>query len=99
MPDLPPPSRQNPGGFGSGRHTLDALESQRKVVLAGWQWAYGALLNRKHPYLEHHALRGGFFLDLPTPGGYWPGDHKGCLCEAVPRLRDSVTGRFVRAAT
>lgn len=73
---------------------IDALAA-KGVTLAAWQWAYRVDIRREHPFRDHRELAGAMFVELPTPGGWWPGDHKGCLCDAVPRLRDLGTGRFV----
>jgi len=88
FPEAPPAA-----GFATGPLTLEALAT-RGVTLAGWQWAYRVDIRRDHPFHDHRVLAGQVFAELPTPSGWWPGDHRGCLCDAVPKLRDTGTGRF-----
>lgn len=61
----------------------------------GYEWVYGPQAWRARPYQPHLALDGMTFRDpederlgnsgMGWPGvtGFWPGDHKGCMCSVV----------------
>jgi hypothetical protein len=89
---IPPPTPTQPGGLALGSITLSALRDVG-ISQAGIQWVYSPGVSRSE-FPPHRALAGMFFDFLPTPDGWYPGDHKGCLCGDVPVLR-GAGGRFV----
>ena len=73
---------------------LDAIRKQTGLTATRWRWRYGDRGARQHPHPGHVRLDGALMgndgtvstLDART-GQRWrayPGDHKGCLCDAVP---------------
>lgn len=68
---------------------LDGLANQgRRVVQC--RWRYGDA-QREHPFVPHRKLAGKFTTPEGRAGpgfdgftGWYPGDHKGCLCSLVP---------------
>lgn len=83
----PAPTFADPQGFALGVLTLRDLKT-RDVELVQWRFRYGAL-TREHPFLEHKAADGQFMTsDGLTRGGWFPGDHAGCLCWPDPVFRD-----------
>lgn len=94
---LPVPQLGNPGGFALGERVLNTLGAVG-VRQTGWRWRYNTQVPRPTggfpPHLE---LAGAHLTELPADGGFYPGDHRGCLCDAVPVLR-GPDGRFLRAS-
>jgi hypothetical protein len=93
---LPVPRLNDPGGFALGERVLSALTTVG-VRQTAWRWRYNTQVPRPTGSFEpHRELAGSHLQELPSEEGYWPGDHHGCLCEAVPVLR-GPDGRFLRA--
>ena len=85
-------------GFARGRDALQQIRTQTGRTARQWRWSYGDRGEREHPHPGHVRLDGTFMtgdgtattLD-PRTGQRWtayPGDHKGCLCDAVPVFVD-----------
>lgn len=81
-------------GFALGQASLESLE-QVGIRQTALRWQYNAGITRPTgPYPPHKRLSGAHLNGLPTPDGYFLGDHPGCRCSTVPVLR-SGDGRFV----
>lgn len=81
------------GGIATGEILRGAM-SDAGATIEGWQWDYGAA-QRHRPFEPHAALSGVTFVNYDDPavanyGGwpefsfYMPGDHDGCMCDAIP---------------
>lgn len=78
------------GGVATGPRSLGAL-LRLGLAAVGWEWTVGA---PSRPFPPHQALAGVRFTSWDDPaltsagwpgfGHYFPGDHKGCQCDAVP---------------
>lgn len=92
-PLAPPATTTGPGaagGVATGPAVLDAA-ARVGYATVGWEWATGA---PSRPFEPHRSLEGVQFTDWSDPqlasagwpgfGFYFPGDHKGCTCDAVP---------------
>lgn len=87
------PQLGDPGGFALGPRTFQTLEAAG-IRQTGWQWRYNTNLSRPtRSYPPHRDRAGNFIVTFPDDG-YYPGDHKGCLCQATPVLH-GPDGRFV----
>jgi hypothetical protein len=94
-PDKKRRARDTPGtGVATGPVMQSALAAEG-AVLMGWEWDYRPELTRKtfEPHRMLHGTRVSTWSDpkLDTdPRNSWlgpsfaPGDHKGCLCGAIP---------------
>lgn len=90
---LPVPTLGDPGGYALSVTVLDAL-GRVGVRATGWRWAYNTAIPRPTgSFGPHRELAGAHLIELPSPDGWYPGDHRGCCCEAVPVLR-GPDGRF-----
>ena len=89
---LPPPTAAQPGGLALGTLTMSAL-GDAGILATGQRWVYAPGISRDE-FPPHRALAGTFHDTLPTGDGWYPSDHRGCLCTAEPVLR-SPDGRFV----
>ena len=78
-----PGDNYDPRGFAVGLLATDAIERTHGLRLQQWRWYYG-IGARPHPYPEHQALAGRYMTSMGMLDGYYPGDHKGCLCSVVP---------------
>ena len=78
----PPPTDYDPHGFAVGVLTSAELEREG-IRLRQWRWFYGPEV-RERPFQDHEVLDGRFMRLDGTLQGFWPGDHKGCRCSAVP---------------
>ena len=85
----PPPTGYDPRGFAVGVTSTEQLAAQG-LRLRQWRWRYGADV-RERPFEPHRELAGRFMTLDGTLDGWYPGDHKGCLC--------GVAGVFVVAGT
>jgi hypothetical protein len=65
------------------------------VALTGYQWVYSPGIARNE-FPPHRALAGVFVDFMPTSEGWYPGDHKGCMCSTRLILR-GPDGRFLPA--
>lgn len=68
---------------------LDAMANEGRRITQ-CRWRYGDAM-RLHPFPPHRSLAGKFTTITGHAGsgfdgfsGYYPGDHKGCLCSLVP---------------
>lgn len=78
------------GGVATGPRSLATL-LRLGLAAVGWEWTVGA---PSQPFPPHQALAGVRFSSWDDPvlaytgwpgfGHYFPGDHKGCQCDAVP---------------
>lgn len=79
------------GGVATGPRAVRALVEVNQLV-AAWEWNVGLPSRPFHP---HQALAGVRFeawndaalansSGFPAYGHYFPGDHRGCQCDAVP---------------
>lgn len=91
-PGVPQPD--TPRGLGLGP------DSRRRIADAGyvteqWEWRYGDASARRTNFPPHEALGGTRFDSWTAPvlesytswlavTHYYPGDHRGCRCQAVP---------------
>lgn len=97
MPFTPPkpPSDLDPQGFAVGLLANEELK-KRGIRLKQFRWEYGALADREAPFDDHHDLDGRFMGLDGVLQGYFPGDHKGCLCSVEPvyvrERKPGVTG-------
>jgi hypothetical protein len=92
---IPPPTPAQPGGLALGSVVYSAL-GDAGIFQTGVRWVYSPGIGRDE-FPPHRALAGDFFDYLPTGDGWYPGDHKGCMCHDEPVLR-SPDGRFVARA-
>lgn len=68
------------------------------VQQSGWQWRYNPSVRRPGGQFGPHRAQAGKYLQLlPDDDGFYPGDHKGCRCQATPVLR-GPDGRFVTSS-
>lgn len=81
------------GGVATGPDVLAQL-SKASIFVSGYTWETG---DPDRPFEPHQALGGTFFTgwddealtnsdDFPDTDSFYPGDHAGCLCLAVPTL-------------
>jgi hypothetical protein len=79
------------GGVATGPRAVRALVEVNQLV-AAWEWNVGL---PSFPFQPHQALAGTRFeswddaalsnsTGFPAYGHYFPGDHRGCQCDAVP---------------
>lgn len=82
----------DPGGLAFGQITRDVM-AENGAGIEGYLWEYGPGLRR--PFEPHLRLAGVEFINFdddvlankegwPEFAFYIPGDHDGCLCDAVP---------------
>lgn len=84
-----------PAGVATGPTTLEAAHAQGAKMEA-YRWDYGGA-PRQTPFAPHKALHGRMFTSFDDPAlakfpgqtfppfdHYFPGDHKGCICDAEP---------------
>jgi hypothetical protein len=64
----------------------NVITSTHGLELRRWRWRYGTHY-RDAPFGEHRKLDGEYMTTIDQLDGYYPGDHRGCLCVAVPELR------------
>lgn len=92
------------GGPASGTAMLRLIRRTGAVQVA-WRWDVGM---PTQPFPPHHALSGLIFrawdaTELTNAGGFpagaffYPGDHKGCQCDAVPVLVYAFDGSLAPA--
>lgn len=84
------------GGVATGPRSLGTL-TRLGLAVVGWEWHTGA---PSVPFPPHSALEGLRFTSWDDPalansagtfpgfGHYFPGDHRGCQCDAVPVVID-----------
>src|SRR5690606_1919708 len=92
-PPATAPGALNPGAAGGVATGPRALGALIRVGLAtvGWEWTVGM---PSRPFEPHQRLAGVQFASWDDPrlvsagwpghGFYFPGDHRGCQCDAVP---------------
>lgn len=78
------------GGVATGPRSLGTLV-RLGLATVGWEWLTGA---PSHSFPPHSRLAGTRFTSWDDPalasggwpghGSYFPGDHRGCQCDAVP---------------
>lgn len=84
------------GGLSAGESTITALGTVG-IRPTGYRWSYGDPALRGSPFLPHLALDDLVFSGWTDPQlantsswphtpWYFPGDHKGCECDAYPIL-------------
>lgn len=86
-----------PAGVATGPTAMEAAAAKGLAVEA-YRWDYG-LAPRARPFEPHKNLHGKVFADFnddallkgagrtwPPFDHYFPGDHKGCICDAEPVL-------------
>lgn len=79
----PAPTFQDPQGFAIGVLSVKDLKGQN-VDLVQWRFSYGPL-TRTEPFEPHKHVDGQFMTaEGQTSEGWYPGDHKGCLCAMKP---------------
>lgn len=81
----PPPTGYDPRGYAVGVLANRAIE-RRGLRLTQWRWRYGRE-HRDSPFQPHRELAGRFMKLDGTLNGWYPGDHKGCLCAVAPVYR------------
>lgn len=92
-----------PGGrpTASGVATGPVLLGQATQPVDGWTWVYGPF-PRTSGFHPHEALDGTVFArwddprlvntsGFPAADFFYPGDHPGCVCDAVPTLFEPQT--------
>lgn len=79
----PRPDGFDPRGFAVGVLANRLLE-RAGLRLRQWRWFYGALSLRENPFEDHVALNGKFVNLEGAASGFYPGDHKGCMCSLEP---------------
>lgn len=82
---VPQPTPADPMGFAVGVLTGKQLEKQG-VRFTQWRFRYGSA-PRSHPFTHHKAQDGRYADQDGTVAGWWPGDHRGCLCSLSPVYR------------
>lgn len=76
-------------GIALGKRAIDMITATYQVVLDQYRWWH--LYSGKSPHPEHAELNGTLFNGqyLLRDGINWfPGDHAGCACVAVPEFRE-----------
>lgn len=87
-----------PGGLSTGLRTRSMYRALG-VAIIGYRWETGA---PTHPFEPHHALAGfqfeawddprlTNFSGWPRVAYFYPGDHRGCQCDAVPVVAQIAT--------
>lgn len=90
----PPPTAYDPRGFAVGVLSHELL-ADAGLHLGQWRWRYGPDF-RANPFPPHKALDGRFVAAEGVLDGFYPDDHKGCLCALSPVWRVADTGRVAR---
>lgn len=83
------------GGIATGEHVRGVLRDSGAGI-EGYEWEYGQA-RRSQPFHPHRRLDGVEFADwddtvlsnftgFPPYPFYMPGDHDGCLCDAIPKI-------------
>ena len=93
-PFTSPGSFYDPRGFATGSMVTAMISSAHDITLQQWRWRYGTAFRRRS-FDPHRQLDGQFMTATGTLNGYYPGDHKGCLCLAEPVFVEVDTRRFV----
>lgn len=90
-----PSDSYDPRGLAVGPLLNKLLEKEYGLKLQQWRWLYGSAW-RENPYLPHVQISGRFMTSMGELDGFYPGDHKGCLCtvEPVYRRANRVLGRL-----
>lgn len=79
----PQPTQADPYGRAVGVLTNQQLADQG-LQFRQWRWRYGSA-PREDPFLPHREQSGRFAAAADgAVNGWWPGDHKGCLCQLAP---------------
>lgn len=76
-------------GIALGRRSLDVIATTYQIVPGAYTWLHE--YRGPHPMPEHADLAGRSFNgDYILEGGvnWFPGDHAGCQCAAVPEWRE-----------
>lgn len=92
------PAAGQPNGVALGTTIQDALTNSGSTI-TGYEWVHGPSDRTFDPHLDLDGQEFVTFSDdvLESDGGwpyvayYYPGDHDGCLCDAMPVLVDSTT--------
>lgn len=99
------------GGIGTGTAIGEELADHGQGIEA-YKWVYGAAF-RNAPFQSHARLDGTYFERFDDPklavaaddswlpfSHYFPGDHKGCVCDFEPVIVDAskLTGRASKKA-
>lgn len=87
----PPPTGHDPHGLAVGALANEEL-TRRGLKLTQWRWEYGTLADRQSPFDDHVALDGRFMTLDGMLQGFFPGDHRGCLCAVEPVYKRERTG-------
>lgn len=93
-PFRPPGSLYDPRGFAVGVLATESIEETHGLRQQQWRWFYGSE-HRDTPFPAHRALSGRFMTSMGSLDGYYPGDHRGCLCSVEPVYVRVDTGRVV----
>jgi hypothetical protein len=96
-PFRPAGDQYDPRGFATGAFVTNMIEKEHDVVLQQWRWRYGTHF-RAREFEPHTHLDGRFMTSMGTLDGYYPGDHKGCLCLVEPVFVRSNTREFIRVS-
>jgi hypothetical protein len=64
----------------------NVIAATHELELQQWRWRYGTHF-RGRPFPPHEGLDGRYMTTFGTLDGYYPGDHKGCLCMIEPVYR------------
>lgn len=96
---------QGPGGLTTGPRIMETLAGFG-MRPRGWRWSTGL---PTRPFEPHQRLSGTEFTSwdderLANPGTWpsspflWPGDHRGCMCDASPLVEVDVRATAATAA-
>lgn len=82
-------------GVGTGDETMKIAADEYNVVQVGWMWDYGSAARATfEPHLELDGTEFQDFSELenaasfPDSDYFFPGDHDGCGCDAVPVVQE-----------
>lgn len=82
-----PPAPCEPGafdGFALSPGIVRRLAHVSGLKIVQCRWRYGDIALRQRPFAPHVALAGRYTGLDGQVDGWYPDDHRGCLCRLVP---------------
>lgn len=76
-------------GIALGRRSFDVIQATYQLVPGSYTWLHE--YRGAHPHPEHRSFAGREFNGdwiLEDGINWFPGDHAGCVCAAVPSFRE-----------
>lgn len=91
------------GGVAAGELVLHTLADEFGIDTTLYRWSYGDPAARARPFEPHEVLDGLEFAawddplltnpeTFPATPYFFPGDHVGCLCDAIPIFKARLRG-------